>query len=100
MFFITCMQNLPDKSNVFAETGAQRTFGFTETLADAERKLNENCLDMHEYLYQYAVVEKIEAGIHPDVLEEVWFKWDEDKKGFYRIKKPNECSCLCNFALG
>ena len=100
MFFITCMQNLPDNSNIFAETGAQRTFGFTETLNDAERKLNENYLDMHEYLYKYAVVEKIETGIHPEVLEEVWFKWNEEKKGFYRIKKPDECSCFCNFALG
>jgi hypothetical protein len=93
MFFITCIDNL-------STFDYQRTFGYTQTFEEAEKKLNENYLDLHEYLYQYAVVEKIPAGIHQTAEKEVWFKWNEEKGGFFQIDKPSEVLSFCNFALG
>ena len=99
MFFITCFSQMKRTRGSF-DGGAVRTFGFYETLDDAERALNVNSCDLHECLYKYAVVEKMEPAIHPYVEQEVWFKWDEDRQGFFRISKPKETEHYCNFALG
>lgn len=100
MFFITCFQKIEKDKNGWFNGGAQRTFGFRETLEDAEEALNLNMCDMREYLYDYAVVEEMRPYIHPEVEQEVWFKWDDGKKGFFRIEKPKETYGVCNFALG
>jgi hypothetical protein len=100
MFFITCFEKIEiDKYGMF-DGGCQRTFGFKETLEDATSSLQENRCDMHETIYNYAVVEKIDAGIHPVVEQEKWFKWDNEKKGFYEIDKPKETMNFINFAFG
>ena len=71
-----------------------------KNLIAAEHTLNENRCDMHEYLYEYAVVEKLGPYIYPDVEEEYWFKWDEEKGGFFRTEKPEATYGVCNHALG
>jgi hypothetical protein len=100
MFFITCFSRCEKDERGFFRGGAQRTFGFKETFEDAKYALNQNVCDMHEYLYTYAVVEEMRAGIHPDVESEVWFQWNEKEKGFFQIEKPKETYGVCNFALG
>lgn len=99
MYFITCMTRC-EKVNGWFYGGTTRCFGYRETLEDAEEALNENMCDMHEYLYEYAVVEKLGPYIHPYVEEEYWFKWDEDRGGFFRIEKPEVTYNVCNHALG
>lgn len=55
---------------------------------------------MHETIYHYAVVEKIDAGIHP-IAEKRWFyKYDKEKNGFYPIEEPKEFEHYINIALG
>ena len=100
MFFITCFKKIEKDKNGFLETGYARTFGFKESFEEAEKALNENRCDMRETIYNYAVVEEINAGIHPEVEMEAWFKWNEEKQGFYRIEKPEPVLHFCNFALG
>lgn len=101
MYFITCMEKC-EKHPVIGifDGGDTRCFGYKKTLTAAEHALNGNWGDMHEYLYEYAVVEKLGPYIHPDVEEEYWFKWDEEKGGFFRIKKPEAAYGVCNHALG
>ena len=100
MFFITCFQKIEKDERGRLRVGAERTFGFRETLALVEEALNNNICDMHEYLYNYAVVEEMGPYIHPDVEQEVWFQWDCERKGFFRIEKPPETYGVCNFAFG
>lgn len=45
--------------------------------------LNNNEGDVHEGIYNYAVVER---NRNPRVS--VWFKWSENRKGFYEIDEP------------
>ena len=100
MYFITCFSKCEKDERGFFRGGAQRTFGYMPSFEDAENALNSNACDMFEYLYEYAVVEKIGPYIHPDVEEEKWFKWDNEKKGFFQIEKPEATNGICNFAIG
>ena len=100
MYFITCMSKCEKDKLGWFDGGDMRTFGYKETLEAAEKALNENWCDMREYLYEYAVVENFTPGIHPIAEEEYWFKWDEQKMGFFRIDKPDCTRNICNFALG
>lgn len=102
IYTITCFQKLEMDDKGRLRTGASRVFGFYTKREDAIQAMHENWCDMFEYLYQYAVVEAMKEGIHCDVDEEIWFQFDENKRGFFEIPKP-DCvikSCLCNFALG
>ena len=100
MYFITCFEKCERDEEGEFDGGATRTFGYEETLDEAEAALIFNVCDMHEYLYEYAVVEKIGPYIHPEVEEEIWFKWDEEKQGFFRIERPEATYGVCNHALG
>ena len=55
---------------------------------------------MHEFYHTYAVVEKIGKGIHSRPEKVVWFKWDDEKEGFYETEKPEWAEGWSNFALG
>ena len=100
MYFITCFSKCEKDDKGWFDGGVQRTFGFKETFEDAEYCLNNNVCDMYEYLYIYAVIEKMQPAIHPVVEEEIWYQWDDEKRGFFRIDKPDAANGVCNFALG
>lgn len=100
MFFITCFSKIETDKLGWLDMGASRTFGFKETFEDAECALNYNACDMWEYLYDYAIVEEINPGIHP-IAENRWFyKYDRKKNGFFRMEEPEEFKHYCNIALG
>lgn len=99
MYFITCMTKCEEVNGWF-NGGTTRCFGYTRTFKEAEEILNKNLYDLYEYCYQYAVVEKLGPYIHPHVEEEYWFKWNEEKSGFFRINKPEVTYHVCNHALG
>ena len=100
MYFITCFEKCETDKFGWFDGGSRRTFGYRETLESAEEALNLNICDMREYLYDYAVIEKLGPYIHPDVEAEIWFKWDDEKQGFFRIEKPDPTYGFCNYAFG
>ncbi len=100
MYFITCFEKISIDKLGWLDIGSQRTFGYKETFEMAKLALNENWCDMREYVYNFAIVEKIPSGIHPDVEEMWFFKWDENKKGFFEIPEPEEYNHFCNIAFG
>ena len=100
MYFITCFQKCERNELGWFDGGCQRTFGYRETLELAEEALNLNMCDMREGLYDYAVIEKLGPYIHPLAEEEIWFKWDDEKSGFFRIDKPEATYGFCNYAFG
>lgn len=99
-YFITCFNRVGLDKNQWLDIGCSRTFGYYEDYLTAEKALNENWCDMHETIYNYAVVEAIEPGIHPYPKERNFFKYDREKGGFFRIPEPEEFKGFCNIALG
>ena len=99
MYFITCFQKI-GRDEYVLDIGSSRVFGYYDNFEFADEALRHNCCDMYEYLYLYAVVEKIDAGIH-SIAEERWFyKYDKEKDGFYPIEEPKEFENYINIALG
>lgn len=104
IYTITCLQKdgtiIDDYG--WPDFGGQRTFGFEFSYEDAVEALNSNSCDMRECLYSYAIVERIFRGIHPDCMKEdrSWFKWDDDKKGFFETEEPRWSIGQCNFSIG
>ena len=94
MYFITCLEKDGNEmKNGKPDYGDTRTFGYEETYEEAERALNRNVCDMHEFLYSFAVIENIPEGkINTEKEEEenrTWFEYEKDKDGFFKIEKPN-----------
>ena len=85
MFFITCFEKIGDKNDYGLGIGNQRTFGFTETIEEAEKCLKDNTCDMNEALYGYAIAEEMYPGIHPHVESRKFYKYDFNRRGFFEV---------------
>lgn len=97
MFFITAFEDL-DKE--WRYKGSIRCFGFKETFEEADIAVRENWCDINETIYNYAVIEEIDSGIHPDVKNRWFYKFDYDKGVYEPIDEPEEMKRFCNLALG
>lgn len=95
MFFITAMEELPILES---NGGDMATFGYYKEFEEADQAVQENRLDMHEYLYKYIIVEQIDQGIHPWVENKWWYKYNHETNEFDPI--DNVDSVFTNFALG
>lgn len=76
-----------------------RTVGYFKNPELAEEILNNNCYDLYECgYYNMATIEAIEDGIYKYDLEPMWFKWDNQKQGFFRCEKPilEYCDFIAN----
>lgn len=100
MFFITCFEKCEKDGRGCFVTGDMRTFGYFDNLEACTQALNENVCDMHECLYEFAVIESIGQGIHSHAKEVAWFRWDDEKQGFFETKKPVCTRNYSNYALG
>jgi len=100
MWFVTVVEKMEHKYPDFAITGDTRTWGFYSEKSDAVQSLHENRTDMHEYFYDYAVIEEYEEGICNDTGERQWFKWDEERQGYFEIDEPEGVKYICCFAIG
>lgn len=98
MYFITALTHVNfDVENVKGYPNS-RCFGYYADLETAKRKLKYNTMDIHELYYNYAVIEKIGEGIHADVEEEYWYKYNRENGIWKPINKPETTKGICNFA--
>lgn len=65
--------------------GAWGYYWDLETAIDAAHR---NVTDMHETIYPYAIIERLDYGLFPIPKERYWLRWDDEKDGFYEIDKP------------
>lgn len=100
MYFITCFERYRKTELGWPDIGSNRTFGYYPNKEMAIEDLHTNNTDLHEYLYNYAVVEKIPMGLYPIAEETIYFKWDNEKQGFYEIDGTDMQDCFGNYAFG
>lgn len=98
MYFITCFQKYEIDKSGWRDVGAIRTFGYYDTRSVAIRAVKLNNCDIHECLYDYAVIEYIPDGLYNVAEERIFFKWNEKLYGYKEIK-PFE-DCFGNYAFG
>lgn len=52
-----------------------------------------NVTDMHETIYPYAIIERVDQGLFPLRKERHWFGRQEEKWGFFDIEAPEGYRC-------
>lgn len=92
MWFITAIDSQ------YHRRGAIRTFGFFKNISDAQSAVENNQGEMHECLYDYLVLEKIDCGIHPLAQEEIWYTWKDER--WTPCEEPEWANATTNWALG
>lgn len=100
MYFITCFEKYKKDALGWSDIGSSRTFGYYPHKEWAIDDLHKNNLDIREAVYDYAVVEKIPMGLYQLAEETIYFKWDEEKQGFYEIDGTDMQDCFGNYAFG
>ena len=77
-----------------------RVVGWFRTLEEAKIIIVGNYGDIWEMgYYPYAIIEKIEAGLYPTVLEEYWYEWRE-YTGYTYCAKPEQFKNMVNWGIG
>ena len=99
MFFISCFTDISVNKLGYPDIGNARTVGFVETLEKAGEILLNNVGDLWESIYQYAVIEDISPGIYSVPEDRCFFKFDEDRQGYYPIEEPEELKNVAVFAF-
>ena len=101
MWFITVFEKIEYDDRGWPEFGCQRTWGFYSECETAAQALRENRTDMWETCYDYAVIEKYDEGISGyEFGSRLWFKFDEERKGYFEIDEPEHVRHLGSFAIG
>lgn len=90
IFFVTALSS---NSKI-----ASRCFGFFWNEERALNAIRNNEGGMQESLFDYLVLEKGGAGIHPDLEKVSWYEWLD--AGWVKIDEPEEFESTVNFALG
>ena len=102
IYVMTCFAKLELDEHNHLHTGGSRTFGYYLNRDWAIEDMHRNNCDMWEYTYDYGVIEAMREGVHSECDEEIWFKYDRERNGYFEIPKPEAVikSHLCNFAFG
>ena len=81
-------------------TTGERCFGYFSNFDDAEHCVKENRGDIYEQLYKYAIIEKVEEGLHPYAIERWLYKYIDDMDEYTPIDVPKCLEHIVNFAIG
>ena len=92
MYFITCFGRYGKTKLGYPDIGSSRTVGYYPHKEWAVEDLYLNNLDIHEDMYDYAVIEKIPMGLYPVAEETIYFKLlREEKEESFVTMKRNSC---------
>ena len=86
MYFITVFTKYEINQRGFADIGSSRTVGYFKNKDDAINSVLDNCCDIFEYTYNYAVVEWIEPGLYNQATLHWFFKWNTKTKQYEPIE--------------
>ena len=64
-------------------------WGYYWNKEDAVSAVHRNVTDMHETIYPYAIIERLELGLFPVPKSREWFGWDEEKGGYCESEVPS-----------
>lgn len=99
-YFITVFCRADIDNLGWPDTGGRRTWGFYLEKETAIQALHENWTDMEETIYEYAVIEGFNEGISHATGYQQWFKFDEEKSGYFEIDTPSEYEHFSGWGIG
>lgn len=99
-YFITVFERLDINKYGFPAYDAARCWGFYTDKQIAIKALHENWTDMEEGIYKYAVIEEYREGISGMTGYRQFFKFDDEREGYFEIDEPEGYEHFAGFALG
>lgn len=107
IFIITVMTEARDKPvamrdgtvKVMPDQRDNRTWGWYGQLDAALDAVHRNLTDLHETVYDYAVIEETGEGVCPDIVSERWFRFSRSENGYRPCEKPADLRQVTHFAM-
>ena len=99
-WFITVMEKIEKDPRYLYRLGATRCWGFYSNKQDALDALHTNATDMWETVYDYAVLEEYYEGICGYGEYRQYFKYDQEKDGYFEIETPDFMKGYGFFSIG
>lgn len=89
----------PDKGGR-PEFGMTDLAGFYINYEDAEWAVKNNCADIHDNLFDYAIIEKVSEGLYCTLMERWFFQYNHDSDGYIQIEEPSFLKHYANLTFG
>lgn len=90
IFLIGTFQKIDNLDLGWLDLGAERTPGFYHDFEDAESAVINNCCDIWEYLYNYAVIHEVKPGLYPHYEMRKFYKYNIDIGKYEPIEESEE----------
>ena len=97
---ITTLEKIEPNDDYLALFGDQRVVGWYPEYSIAVEAVRENRLDINEEMYDYAVVEEMEPGLYPNVVQRQFFEYDRNSDSYLEIEEPECVKQIVNFGIG
>ena len=77
----------------------KRSMGYFVNLKDAISCVKQNCMDIHEEIYEYAIIESVEEGLFRYTKPEdvLWFLFDDNTKTYIETTCPKSQERVIGF---
>ena len=85
MFVIFLITTISTTNKKFSYS---RTVGYFKDLNKAKEIVENNCYDLFETFYDYAVIEEVPEGIYPLYENQVWYKWNLKENKYEECERP------------
>ena len=84
--------------NFLPTFGDKRCVGYYSSLYDAINAIKENAEKLHNYTYDYCIIEEVTQGIYKDSKNRYIYKWQKDH--YVEITEPLEIHNVYGFSMG
>lgn len=76
IYTITTLKSVLNNNIENFESSESRTIGYYNDFSSAEKVVLNNSFDIHEYYYDYVVIEEIQEGVYRSFCKNSsWYKW-------------------------
>ena len=108
IYLITVMQKIEEvvsksgKRTGIPDFGDTRVVGYYFTYDDARETVVNNAGDIHETIYDYALIEKVAPGIYNGATSDSRsvFKYNKAKERYDPVEEPAFLSNICGIGIG
>ena len=102
IYVVTVFQKISPRlicPNIY-DFGDRRCVGWFSCIDEANCAVENNFSDIHENMYDYAIIETMEPGLHIPDSHRMVYKWNNEKNSYEKIVTPPELLHASNFGIG
>lgn len=88
-----------DEQTKNPEFVSSRLVGWYSEFEDAYSSVSENCCDINETCYKYALIEECEEGLYNPANKRWWFEYNHEKDRYFQINEPDFIKGFCGFTI-